>query len=44
MKNQEARKQCLIVRGRMRREKERKMREEEEERLRSENIGVKSIL
>ena len=44
MKNQEARKQRLIVRGRMRREKERKMREEEEERLRSENIGVKLFL
>ena len=42
MKNQEARK--LRSRSRTRREEERKRREEEEERLRSEILGVESIL
>ena len=51
MKNRQARKQRLIVRGRTRREEKRKMREEkrktreeEEDHLRSENLGVDSIL
>ena len=42
MKSQIARKQR--VRSRTKRENERKTREEEEEHLRSENLGVKSIL
>ena len=44
IKNQQARKQCLIVRDRTRRVEEREMREEEEDRLHFENLGVDSIL
>ena len=44
MKNQQARKQRLTVRDKIDREEERKLREEEEDYLRSENLGVDSVL